>query len=326
MTKKIPKELTQSYNRKQQRLLRKLSFFSPSFKLGSFEVNLIDLHFFPGHVDKSSSKHLHSFVEFHVPVHGSGTIHLNNKKHNFKVGTFTVTAPDQVHEWRALEKPMLAHIWWFQIKQIGEEANGDIDILFKNLLNPPKTLYKLPKGYFTIYEQINEELEKTGLCYQQACINLIQNALIMFMRAMSASKRKKTLVKNAEEDTRDHIVMLVNSFLEDNLAQPLLLDDIARNAHISRRNLTRHYKKITGKTIGEKLHELRMYQAEELVRETDLQIKAITYKCGFQHLSHFAKKYKEFFGFTPTEYRDKLKNESKKGYDKWKPLALKLNK
>ncbi len=326
MAKKVPKELTAAYNSKQQKLLRKLPFFSPSFQLGSFEVNLLDLHFFPGHVDKCCVEHLHSFVEFHVPVYGSGAIVLGDKKHNFKIGTFTVTAPEQVHKWEAVEKPMLSHIWWYQIKQVGEEENRDIDILFKHLLNPPKAVYKLPEEYFSIYEEITSELEKTGLCYQQVCTNLIQDALILFARAMAASKRKKTLLKSTEEASQDHIVKMVESFLIDNLSQPLLLDDIARNAHVSRRNLTRRYKKITGQTIGEKLHELRMYQAEEMIRETELQIKAVSYKCGFQHISHFAKKYKEFFGFTPTEYRERLKSESLKGYAKWQPHYLKLNK
>lgn len=308
----------------QNRQLRKLSSLSPSFSLGSYDVTLLDAHYFPGHVDSSSTKHLHSFIEIHIPISGSGYLVLKEKKYKFRPGLFTVTSPEQVHEWAAQKSPMVAHIWWLEIHQRQEESNKDIKLLFKNLLNPPSPVYKIPPEYMQYYEHLLRELSKTGLCYQDVCRNLVENILISLARSMISSRRKKTLIQQQEEIPQDHIVKLVHSFLEDNLSQPLVLDDIAKNAHISRRNLTRHYKKVTGNTIGQKLHELRMYRAEELVRETKQQIKSITYKCGFQHMSHFAKKFKDFFGVTPTEYRDKIEKESIGVVDDWRQIDLKL--
>ncbi len=326
MAAKKSKRLSSAYNRKQNRLLRRLSSFTPRFRLGSYEITLLDLHVFPGHVDQSSLTHLHSFIEFHIPVNGAGHIIMNDKKYKFKTGNFTVTSPDQVHKWVATQTPMIAHIWWFEIRQLEEENNKDIQLLFDTLLQSPAPIHALPDEYLSIYDQLIHELENTGLCYQDVCRNLVEDTLILLSRAILSSRRKKTLLKNVDSLSEDHVVKLVNNFLEDNLSQPLLLDDIAKNAHISRRNLTRHYKKVTGVTIGQKLHELRMYKAEELIRETKLQVKAITYKCGFQHMSHFAKKFKEFFGFTPTEYREELLKQNLKGDSQWKPLYLNLER
>ena len=96
---------------------------------------------------------------------------------------------------------------------------------------------------------------------------------------------------------------MVDRFLEDNLAGAVSIDDVARLATMSKRNLSRQYRKETNLSVGEKLAQLRMYKAEELLRETDLQIKAIAQRVGISDTHYFARKFKEFYGWSPSEHR-----------------------
>jgi AraC-like DNA-binding protein len=49
-----------------------------------------------------------------------------------------------------------------------------------------------------------------------------------------------------------------------------------------------------------------MLHAEELLRETDMPIKAIAYSCGVPDIRYFARKFKTFFDCTPSEFRKKM--------------------
>lgn len=300
---------TMSVKNKEQLIIRKFNLFDTTFKIGGYKINLLDAHYFPGHVNKSSSKHIHSFYEIHVPIKGSGKILINDKTFNFKVGTFVVTTPDQVHEWVATKPPVNFHIWWFEVLDSCNNRSKDIDFLFKNIKNPSKPVFKLPQEYNFYYTKIIKELDQANLGYQEVSKQILSIIFMTLLRSMSQSNRKKTLLKNKYETPQIQFVNLVNGFLEDNLSKKIDLEDLAKTFHISKRSLMRRYKNNTGITIGRKLIELRMYYAEELIRETELQIKAVAHKCGFPNLWNFTNKFKDFFQTTPSKYRKEMEKQ-----------------
>ena len=84
---------------------------------------------------------------------------------------------------------------------------------------------------------------------------------------------------------------------------------MANMFHVSSRTLTRHYKQITSKTIGQKLAELRLNRAEELIRETKLRIKTVATMCGFTNKSYFSKEFRKTYNYSPVEYRKQITHD-----------------
>lgn len=64
-------------------------------------------------------------------------------------------------------------------------------------------------------------------------------------------------------------------------------------------------KKFTGKSFKQLVNEERMKKAIILLHNKDLPIYEIADMVGFSNLTSFYKKFKEFEGCTPQEYRDK---------------------
>jgi two-component system response regulator YesN len=61
----------------------------------------------------------------------------------------------------------------------------------------------------------------------------------------------------------------------------------------------------TGKTIIEKIIEVRNENACRILKSTDLPVIDIAGKCGYNNPSYFYTSFKKMNGITPTEYRKK---------------------
>ncbi len=71
---------------------------------------------------------------------------------------------------------------------------------------------------------------------------------------------------------------------------------------ISRMQLHRKIKALTGLSTSQFLKKKRLHIAVELLEKTDLNVSQICYAVGFNDHSYFSKCFKETYGTTPSEY------------------------
>lgn len=101
----------------------------------------------------------------------------------------------------------------------------------------------------------------------------------------------------------EHFAARLTALLEQNLDNTLFdLTVMSRELGISRTNLHRKIKAITGLAPGEFLQDFRLRKAAGLIeRKADL-ISQIAYRVGFSDQSYFSKCFKKKFGKNPSEY------------------------
>ena len=83
----------------------------------------------------------------------------------------------------------------------------------------------------------------------------------------------------------------------------LSVEEIGDELHLSRVQLYRKVKALTGQSPVEIIRKSRLNHARHLLETTDKPITEILYEVGFSNSSYFAKCYKEEFGKTPSEVR-----------------------
>ena len=69
---------------------------------------------------------------------------------------------------------------------------------------------------------------------------------------------------------------------------------------MSKSTFSRKLKSITDKTPTEILNEYRLHKAQALLKEGGKTITEIAYAVGFNDPLYFSKKYKSFFGISPS--------------------------
>ena len=76
---------------------------------------------------------------------------------------------------------------------------------------------------------------------------------------------------------------------------------------LERTQFYRKIKALTNFAPVELMRNLRLKQAQHLIKTTDMSMSEIAYEVGFSAPAYFTRCYREAYGETPTETRNKLK-------------------
>ncbi|WP_455169151.1 helix-turn-helix domain-containing protein, partial [Aegicerativicinus sediminis] len=87
------------------------------------------------------------------------------------------------------------------------------------------------------------------------------------------------------------------------------VSELANAMHMSRSNLLRKCKKQTNLSASLFIRQIRLEQALELIKDSEMTISEVSYQVGFGNTSYFIKCFKEQYGVTPGEV-DKLTLEN----------------
>ena len=99
-------------------------------------------------------------------------------------------------------------------------------------------------------------------------------------------------------------------YINDNLAEKLTLDELARVANLGKTSYSTAFKDVTGMTVWEYILNARIEFAANYLSEKreDLNITEIAMMSGFNDVAHFAKVFKRIKGDTPKEFKKNSQN------------------
>ncbi|MFI4911853.1 MAG: helix-turn-helix domain-containing protein [Sedimentisphaeraceae bacterium JB056] len=289
----------------QNKLLRQLPEIACFFELGNYQVNILDVHF---HLPdfKSSPWHSHSYFEAHIIFNGHGEIVTYKGSREFKAGDMLITPPNFEHSWQTEADDLYMYVVSFELK-VREDSSSrpaPIDMAFSRLFEIEEFISdsnRLQSIVLKIIEEISGA--RPGLNYILECY--MKELVISFARLVNSTRPELNEQPEEKPDPReDQIVILINKYLADNYTNDINLDMIARFVCKSKRSITRHYKEITGTTIIDKLLQMRLFLAENLLTDTDKPVKTVAYEVGMPDVSYFCRQFKKVFNCSPTKYRE----------------------
>ncbi len=110
--------------------------------------------------------------------------------------------------------------------------------------------------------------------------------------------------ETAPAPIEDAFISRFKSLVEERLSDSKLsVEDLAGDMGLSRVQLYRKVKAMTGSTPIDLLRKARLAQAQRLLQESTLSVSEIAYQVGFASPSYFTKCYKDEFGTVPGEAR-----------------------
>ena len=81
------------------------------------------------------------------------------------------------------------------------------------------------------------------------------------------------------------------------------VEDLGQELNMSRSNLHRKMKALTGKSTTDFIRTIRLKEAAGILVSTDDQVSEIAYKVGFNSSSYFIKSFKKEFNMSPGQYK-----------------------
>lgn len=96
--------------------------------------------------------------------------------------------------------------------------------------------------------------------------------------------------------------------MQDHIADPLPLEELARLAGIGKRHLVRLFAEKLGQTPMAFYRQIRLDKARLLVDRSTLNLTEIALACGFANSAHFSQAYSGRFGHPPSRQRNAKAN------------------
>ncbi|HRI59854.1 MAG TPA: ATP-binding protein [Saprospiraceae bacterium] len=103
-----------------------------------------------------------------------------------------------------------------------------------------------------------------------------------------------------EERFLQKAVRIVESKMSD---EDFDMPQLCKALNMSRSNLFRKLKALTGKSATDFIRSLRLEKARELLETTDLNVTEVCFKVGFGSPNYFSRAFQEAFGVSPSEVR-----------------------
>lgn len=94
------------------------------------------------------------------------------------------------------------------------------------------------------------------------------------------------------------------------LDQPLSVDQLAEQAHMSRRTFTRRFRLATGSTVVNWLRHQRLALAQRLLETTDQSVELIASRSGFGTATSLRLLFKANFRISPASYRREFRGKT----------------
>jgi len=101
---------------------------------------------------------------------------------------------------------------------------------------------------------------------------------------------------------RDRLIPLLE-WLAGRLHEKHTLDDLAKQALMSRRNFTRRFREATGTTVNDWLRHQRVAMAQRLLEEGDQSVECVAMQAGFGSAVHMRQLFSAALHVSPSEYR-----------------------
>ena len=141
--------------------------------------------------------------------------------------------------------------------------------------------------------------------------NLIKN-MQRLRGKFSGALIQEERIKNKNIDSNNDLLMdRIMKFVNENLSNSdYSIEQMASDIGLSRAQLHRKMKEITGVSASDFVRNLRMQQAAKLLKEHKVNISQVAYAVGFTNEAHFSTVFRKHFGIPPSEFVNKSQNDT----------------
>jgi two-component system response regulator YesN len=172
------------------------------------------------------------------------------------------------------------------------------DIYFKLLV----TIFEVSRENNLLIPK--DEEESKYIWQEIAAINTL-NGILTYITSNIKSIFEKEKSEVHLNGKIDKIIKYIKANYND---KNLSVQNIANNVYLSHTYLCAYFKKATGKTINEYITEIRLENAKEFLKSSNMKLYEIAINIGLTDPNYFCSIFKKNTGLTPSEYRERYNN------------------
>lgn len=242
---------------------------------------------------------------------GTGSIVVNSEKYNYTDNTAIFLPGGTEYEFHPDASVSQTAVLIFNFDLVRDYAHiqkslGTADrtsFLPENVLRyemPAEFMVHITKcapGLYEPLKQCTDEFLLQPAYYQEKASAILKTCLMELLRGSAATPVSQT--------ANQMIDYIHSHFHETELTNR----EIARAFNYHPHYASHLMKQATGQSLHQYLLYYRIRVAKNYLMTTDMDIKTIAWKSGFNSVSYFIKMFKEYTGATPRNYRQSHANQ-----------------
>jgi AraC family L-rhamnose operon transcriptional activator RhaR len=254
--------------------------------------------------------HVHSFFEVCYAYQGQGAFRIGDQLHAVSAGDLFMARPDEPHEIIASQDdPLGIYFWAYTLSpsarsqaapiKSGENSDQELNELLHLYTNHGCTVSQKVGTLPTTLQQLATEITNRPPGYRAQIQALTTSLLIETARAAVTTEITGAPLVRSGNAAVDTMVR----YLRDNYDRPLQIRDVAAQLHMSERHTSRLFRQTMGQSIQQYLTELRLTVAKQQLLDPRNSVSEIATSLGFSDVRHFATRFRQLTGATPTAFR-----------------------
>lgn len=245
--------------------------------------------------DNMSQSHFHDYFELYFLDYGERYHYWNDKIFKLQSGDCIIFPPYTMHRSYSDKDCTFSRIvLYFRPDIITSEKLRTALYNSDSFYTPTTENLKNFRRLIYLFLEAQSKASEFRYEYMAALTNLILTMVV------EMKPNKKSL---AQQSRTTQIIDYINNNYEHDIS----LQNLADMLHISEYYLCREFKKNTNRTITDYIKRTRIMNAERFFIETDKNVTEIATMTGFSNLTHFYRVFKDITGYSPSEYRKKIK-------------------
>lgn len=249
-------------------------------------------------LDYHTPAHTHPVHQWFVCLHGGLTILVDGVAHDLQPGEGLLIPPGAVREpWCRRRAPGYLVL-------IFEALGLDLQALVGQVVATPAALGDDLRAL--IAELQAPRGGESPHLIQALVVRLLVGHLRQ-VRSGGHAPAARDVTAGAE------VAMAAERFLAANLHRTVTRAEVAAAVRLSEPHLARVFRAATGRAVLERLTEMRLERAKELLLETPASVGEVAGRVGFASFSHFTRIFRRQVGMVPSDYR-------RRGGRHWDPI------
>lgn len=101
-------------------------------------------------------------------------------------------------------------------------------------------------------------------------------------------------------------LMVMRRMAEEQPLKPLSLTSLAAQSHVTQKHLCRLFERSLGCSPMQTFSRMKLQSARPLLMRTNLSVKEIAERCGFENQLYFSRRFSQIYGCSPSAFRKSL--------------------
>ena len=234
---------------------------------------------------------------------GTGVHYIDFRSYTYKKGDILFIAKGQVHAFEAqpdVDGVMLLFTEDFLVKNLVDSDSLPFHRLYNYHLHEP-ILRLSGIGESTVGNVIQEMSEEF-----RAADNFAKEEMLRLWLKLLMLKVERINQHSAPQQKESKWMLLFRDFrnlLEEQFQETRNAKEYAQMLNISYKHLNEACKSVTGKTAKEFIDAFLILETKRQLVISDISVKELTYKLGFDEPTNFVKFFRRHAGQSPVQFR-----------------------